>query len=90
MLATAAWDDPMLCQITSQPLADPTAVEILPSDLEGGTLERISFVRPTKIFTARLKLATRVIGHLRRDRYTACIDSLTNFLVQAKELGMRP
>jgi mRNA interferase MazF len=84
VLATAAWDDPMLCQITGQQSSDPTAIEILPSDISGGSLDRMSFVRVTKIFTASPILITRVIDTLRNDKFGAVIDSLMKFLLNAK------
>ena len=84
VLATAAWDDPVLCQITGQRSTDPTAIEILPTDLEGGSLDRISFVRPTKLFTASPKLVTRIIGNLRTDKFVECVDSLVKFVLEAK------
>ena len=84
VLATAAWDDPMLCQITGQQSSDPTAIEILPADIEGGSLDRISFVRVTKIFTASPILITRIIGTLRPDKLGAAMDSLISFLSEAR------
>jgi mRNA interferase MazF len=88
VLATAAWDDPMLCQITGQQSSDPTAVEISPSDIDGGSLDRTSFVRVTKIFTASPTLITRVIGKLRPAKFGEVIDSLTNFLSEAKNSNL--
>ncbi|MFI5201606.1 MAG: type II toxin-antitoxin system PemK/MazF family toxin [Candidatus Kapaibacterium sp.] len=84
VLATAAWDDPMLCQITGQQSGDPTAIEILASDIEGGSLERRSFARSTKIFTASPILITRVIGTLHPAKFGAVLDSLVTFLLAAK------
>ena len=85
VLATAAWDDPMLCQITGQQSGDPTAIELLASDIEGGSLDRRSFARITKIFTASPILITRVIGTLRPAKFDTVLDSLVKFLLDAKK-----
>ena len=40
--------DFILCQITSNPYADPFAVELADSDFTEGSLQRVSFARPGK------------------------------------------
>jgi mRNA interferase MazF len=52
LIANAGRGDWIACQITSNPYADPRAVEIIESDFVSGTLQRVSYARPGKLFTA--------------------------------------
>lgn len=52
VIATTDEDDFILCQITSENYGDTKSVKLVDSDFEIGSLQRISFVRYTKIFTA--------------------------------------
>lgn len=52
VLAEAGMNDWILCQVTSNPYADPLAVRVGAEDFRQGSLLRPSFVRPGKIFTA--------------------------------------
>jgi len=56
VLASAGRDDWILCQVTSNPYADPIAVQITDSDFETGSLQRVSFARQSKLFTSGLFL----------------------------------
>lgn len=46
ILAHAGQDDWLLCQINSNPYADPLAVELADHDFDQGGLRRTSFARP--------------------------------------------
>ncbi|WP_257281345.1 type II toxin-antitoxin system PemK/MazF family toxin [Endozoicomonas sp. ISHI1] len=52
VLASVGKGDVILCQITSKPYSDPTAVVIAANDFNQGTLNRESYARPGKLFTA--------------------------------------
>lgn len=65
VLADAGRGDVVLCQITSNPYADPLAVELSASDFATGSLQRTSYARPGKLFTASLGLIVREVGTLR-------------------------
>jgi mRNA interferase MazF len=52
VLADAGKGDWVLCQITSNPFADPLAVELKDPDFSAGGLQRVSYARPGKLFTA--------------------------------------
>lgn len=54
-------DDHILCQITSKEYSDRNAVIVNPSDCSEGSLEKISFIRPLKLFTANESIFTRRI-----------------------------
>ena len=64
VLADAGQDDWILCQITSNPYADPRAVRLVNSDFSLGSLARESFVRPGKLFTAHRSLVARPVGQI--------------------------
>lgn len=64
VLADAGRGDWVLCQITSNPYADPCAIEIADADFSDGALLRISYARPGKLFTANESLVERSAGTL--------------------------
>lgn len=64
VLADAGRGDWLLCQITSQPFGDARAVELSDADFEVGSLQRVSFARPLKLFTAHESLLRGVAGML--------------------------
>lgn len=64
VLADAGRGDFVLCQITSNPYADPQAVELAQSDFAAGSLQRVSYARPGKLFTAHLSLIQAAVGVL--------------------------
>jgi len=48
LLGEVGRGDWIACQITSNPFADPRAVEITDADFTSGGLQRVSYVRPGK------------------------------------------
>ena len=52
VIATLAGDDLILCQITSQRIADRYAILLENSDFSEGGLNQISNIRPNRLFTA--------------------------------------
>lgn len=79
VLADAGRSDFVLCQVTSNPYADPLAVELSAADFASGSLQRTSYARPGKLFTASGGLMVRVVGTLRPealDRITARVVEL--------------
>ncbi len=65
LLADADRGDWIACQITSNAYTDVRAVAIESSDFESGGLQRQSFARPAKLFTANVALFSGVAGKLR-------------------------
>jgi mRNA interferase MazF len=80
VLADAGRGDVVLCQLTSNAYADPTAVELTRIDFTAGALRHTSYARPAKLFTLSASLAVRrvgVLGSASRDRIVdAVIDLL--------------
>jgi len=48
VLAFTGRDDWILCQVTSNPYSDSTALRINESDFEIGSLKKVSYARPCK------------------------------------------
>ncbi len=63
VLATIDKGDCILCQITSQPY-DTHAITINEQDFAEGSLQRTSYARPGKLFTAHESLLQREAGKL--------------------------
>lgn len=79
ILADADKADWVLCQITSNPYADERAVTLTEADFVQGGLQRISYARPGKLFTAHESLFHRTAGELTestRQRVVAAIVEL--------------
>jgi mRNA interferase MazF len=74
VLANAGRDDFVLCQVTSNPYADPLAVTLSATDFTSGSLQRTSYARPGKLFTASARLMVRNVGTLRPEALS-CITS---------------
>jgi len=59
-----AYNDVILCMITSKGAGDASAVPIAPSDFVAGSLPRDSNVRPNRLFTADSAIILRTAGKL--------------------------
>lgn len=70
VLAAVGRDDFVLCQVTSNPYADPLAVRLVEDSFGEGSLSRVSFVRPGKLFTAHESLIRARVGQLREPAST--------------------
>ena len=80
ILANAGKDDWMLCQITSNPYADVGAIELTDPDFADGSLQRVSFARPCKVFTAHESLFRGVVGSITRDKQAAVVNQIVSML----------
>lgn len=65
VVATLAGSDLILCQITSRPLTDTYAISLSDGDFVEGGLQRLSNVRPNRLFTADSRLIQYRAGKLR-------------------------
>lgn len=80
VIASAGRDDWILCQITSNPYADQTAIQISEDDFETGSLKRISYARPNKLFTANSSLMDMVVGKLNFAAFSNIIKAVVGVL----------
>ena len=76
VLASAANGDWILCQITSNPFFDLTAVEIQGGDFSEGSLHRISYARPGKLFTAHESLFISEAGKLSKPKFATILAAI--------------
>ena len=76
ILADTGRGDWILCQITSNPYADPNAFRLESGDFEIGSLRTISFVRPGKLFTANTTLMQDQIGRLKQDVFHGLLQTV--------------
>lgn len=80
VMASPGRGDVVLCQITSNPYADPRAVELDDTDFEDGGLERKSYIRPAKLFTAHEGLIEGRVGVLTANARARAVGALVGLL----------
>jgi mRNA interferase MazF len=67
VLADVGRGDCILCQITSKPYGDASAIELDDAAFASGSLRVISYARPSKLFTANQNLISSQVGNLKPD-----------------------
>lgn len=80
VLADAGRDDFVLCQVTSNPYADPRAIQVTVESFSSGGLPRTSYVRPGKLFTANRDLVVGAAGQLNQEAHIAVIEAVVELL----------
>lgn len=80
VLADAGRGDFILCQVTSNAYADPLAIELSQADFSSGSLERTSYARPGKLFTASETLLVRQVGALTSAARARIVDGVITLL----------
>ncbi|MBK5255351.1 MAG: type II toxin-antitoxin system PemK/MazF family toxin [Vicinamibacteria bacterium] len=80
VVARAGMTDWVLCQITSNRYGDPQSVAITKSSFETGGLERDSFVRPAKLFTANEGIVIRSVGQLSTEAHGSVVEAIVTLL----------
>ncbi len=76
VLAHSGKDDWILCQVTSNPYRDASAVEIDNSSFISGSLNVTSFARPGKLFTADASLVHSTVGSLKPTPFHQIVEAL--------------
>ena len=64
VLASLTGDDIILCQITSQATRDEYSIILEAADFSSGGLNRVSSVRPNRLFTADSAIVLYKAGHV--------------------------
>ena len=85
VVATSGRDDWILCQVTSNPYADPRAIELTDGDFLEGSLQRTSYARPGKLFTANASLMTRSPGRLTNSVFYQITSAIITLIKSAAE-----
>jgi mRNA interferase MazF len=80
VLADSGRGDWVLCQITSNAYADPSAIILTDADFAQGSLQRVSYARASKIFTAHESLFQRAAGLLKPDPHSQVVSSIVKLL----------
>jgi mRNA interferase MazF len=80
VLANAGRSDFVLVQVTSKPYADGAAVELTDASFVSGSLDRTSYARPGKLFTANESLIVRSVGELSGDSVEKIIEAVIRLL----------
>jgi mRNA interferase MazF len=80
ILAAAGRGDWILCQITSNAYADTTAVPMDDTDFASGSLQRASFARPGKLFTASTTLMVAELGRLQPAKHRQIVAAVVTLL----------
>lgn len=76
ILAAAGRDDHVLCQVTSKPYGDPSAVVLDSEAFASGSLRIRSYARPGKLFTASSDLMTHHVGRLTEHARSRIVDAV--------------
>lgn len=66
LLAEAGRGDWIACQITSNPYADTLSITLTESEFAEGGLQRVSYLRPGKLFTCHESLPVNTVGLLNK------------------------
>ena len=75
VLASAGRDDWILCQVTGNPYTDSEAGQITDRDFETGSLQRVSYARPAKLFTANSSLMEIEVGRLKSAAFSNVVNA---------------
>ena len=80
VLASVSRGDYVLCQVTSNPYADPNAIELTEECFEEGSLQRVSYARPGKLFTANTELFENQVGLLSEEVRSEIVSEVVTLL----------
>jgi mRNA interferase MazF len=80
VLAAGDRDDLILCQVTSNPYSDKSAIAVGAADFRSGSLQRTSYARPSKLFTANAALVLSEVGLLHDSARQRIIDAVVAIL----------
>jgi mRNA interferase MazF len=80
VLAEVDRGDMILCQITSRDYADCNAVLLQPEDFVQGGLLKVSYVRPSKLFTANHSIVEKVVAHVATDLRRGVVEQIVALL----------
>lgn len=80
LLANVGRGDAILVQVTSNPYADPRAVELTADSFTDGSLDRTSYARPGKLFTANETLIAREVGALTPTAFDSVLSAVIQML----------
>jgi mRNA interferase MazF len=80
VLADAGRGDWILCQVTSNPYSDTRAIMLSDESFRQGGLQRTSYARPAKLFTANHELMMAEVGVLTEEALRQVINAVVELL----------
>ena len=80
LLAALPGNDAILCQITSQARKGLHTIPVVASDFMTGGLQRNSYIRPERLFTADTRIIAYTIGHLSDARIQEVLAAIRTLL----------
>ena len=80
VLADVGRGDCILCQITSKPYGDTSAIELTNAAFASGSLRVTSYARPAKLFTANQNLITSHVGSLKPDTLKSIAEAVASIV----------
>ena len=87
ILTLSGKSDYVLCQITSGNYEDKNALKVEKDDCIGGTLERTSYIRPFKIFTANEEIISRKICKVKKKKAQSLVEIICERFKQEFEIN---
>jgi mRNA interferase MazF len=76
VVAALTGDDVILCQITSQNIADSYAVQLLQIDFDEGKLTRDSNIRPNRLLTADSRIVLYRAGVIKTEKMQEVVEKI--------------
>ena len=73
-------DDAIVCQITTNNVADGYSIEIQNTDLEVGQLLKQSYIRPNRLFTVDTNIIEKTVGKLKASKMSTVISKITEII----------
>ncbi|MCL1866757.1 MAG: type II toxin-antitoxin system PemK/MazF family toxin [Oscillospiraceae bacterium] len=70
--------DIILCQITSKNVKDNNSITVELNDIENGTLNTVSNIRPNRLFTADENIVDYKIGNLNESKIKSVIKAIVD------------
>lgn len=81
VLACLDRNDLILCQITSKAYADLHAIKVKEEDFQQGALIKVSYVRPSKLFTANESILAKKVGTLNKDAHQSVVHKVIQLII---------
>ncbi len=85
VLAGVGRGDYILVQVTSNPYGDELAIELTDDSFAHGGLDRTSYARPGKIFTANDALIARPVGELSEASIKEVVSAVVRLLREGRD-----
>ena len=80
VIADLNGDDIILCQIISQYLIDDYAISLNNSDFNYGSLNKVSNIRPNRIFTADKHIILKRVGNVKYEVFRHVADRIIDII----------